>query len=166
MLGKIGDYRTALGFAIAIAFTNLVGWSAIAFHNSYFTKQAITVCALSLAIPFGLWVQSNMVRYIGAVWMIVFAGGLIWPLVSSGTAPFINRPGQTIPLLLFYSFVAILNLLTSGILLLSKKFAMEFASEQEHQPKYKKYLKWLVLVAIVAAMLIATLMDILNLASN
>ena len=166
MLKKLSDYRTALWLATAIALSNLIGWSAIAFHDPHMTKQSVTACAVLVAIPFGLWVQSNLVRYLGAIWLIVWAGALIWPLVSSGIAPFINRPGQTILLLIFYSISAVLSLLTAAILLLSKKFATEFSYERERQPKYKTYLKWSVFVAIIAAMLIATLIDIVHLASN
>jgi hypothetical protein len=166
MLGKLGGYRTALWLAIAVALTNLVGWSAVALYNPHFTNQAVGICTASFAILFGLWTQYSFIRYLGAIWMVVWAGALIWPLVSSGAAPFINRPGQTIPLLAFYSVSAVLNLLTGAILLLSKRFATEFAHEREHRPKYKMYLNWLLLTAVVLAMLVATVIDIINLASN
>ncbi len=157
--GAMLGYRTALWLAIAIALSNLVVWSAIA------PKSAVTVCAVSLVILFGLWVQSNLIRYLGAVCMVVWAGVLIWPLVSFG-ARFINQPGQTmppIPALIFFPFSAVLNLLTAGLPLLSKKFATEFAYEREHQPKYKTHLKRAILTVVIVLMLIATLNDIINL---
>src|ERR1019366_1933329 len=61
MLGKLGGYRTALWFAIAVALTNLVGWSAIAFHNPHLTNRAVGICAASLAILFGLWTQYSFI---------------------------------------------------------------------------------------------------------
>ena len=98
--------------------------------------------------------------------MVVWAGAMIWPLVSSGNAPFTTRPEQAIPLFIFFSFLAGLNLLTAWVLLMSKKFAKEFSYQREHQQNYKKYLKWLLLTAVIGAMLIATLINIINLASN
>jgi len=166
MLGKLGGYQTALWFAIAVALTNLAGWSAFDFHNPHLTNRSVGICAASVAILFGLWTQSSFIRYLGAVWMVVWASAMIWPLVSSGTAPFINRTGQTIPLFMFFSVSVVLNLLTAAILLLSKKFTTEFAYERKHRPKFKMYLNWLLLTAVVLAMLIATAIDIINLASN
>jgi hypothetical protein len=166
-LRKLGGYQTALWLAIANALINLVGWSAIDFQYSHhLTTQVITVCAVSLAIPIGLWLQSNLIRYLGAVWMVVWAGALIWPLVSSGAVPFVNRPEQTILLMIFFSCSALLNLLTAEILVFSEKFAKEFSGEREHQPRYKKYFKWSVLATVIVAMVTATVIDIINLSTH
>jgi hypothetical protein len=167
MLEKLGTYRAALWLAIAIALINVVGWSAIVvLHYSRSTEGFVALSAVYVAIPVGLWMASNLIRYLGAVCLIIFAGGLIWPLVSSGAVPFINRPAQSILLFAFFIVSAALNVLMAGILLLSKKFAADFAYERKHQPQYKTYLKWTVVATAIAAMLWATFVDILNLTSN
>ena len=90
--------------------------------------------------------------------MVVWAGALIWPMLA--------LPRGQLPVALFFIFSAALNLLTAAILLLSKKFAIEFAEERKRRPKYKLYLWRGLLVAIIAAMVIATFNDIMRLASN
>jgi len=116
-----------------------------------------------LLIPIGLWLATNPARYGGAAFMVLWAGALIWPVLSlSWHTP---RLGQ-LKMALFFVFSAALSLLTAAILLLSKKFANEFADERRHRPKYKIYLWRGLLVAIIAAMILATFNDIMHLASN
>ena len=62
----------------------------------------------------------------------------------------------------FYVFSAALSLLIAGILLLSKKFATEFAYERKHLPRYKTFLKWSFGGAAILAMIIASFKDILH----
>jgi hypothetical protein len=84
-------------------------------------------------VPIGLWLGSNLARYLGAALMVLWAGALLWPLFSTSIVTVTSKPLLT----LFYGFSTALNLLTAKILLLSKKFATEFAHERDHQPKYK-----------------------------
>ena len=156
MLEKL-NYRTALFLSALLAGNTCVGWGIIAAQSPQFTRDAINVSVVSLAIPFGLWLGSNLVRYVGAALMVLWAGGLIWPLFSSATP---------IPLHLYFVFSAALSLLTAAILLLSRKFATEFAAEQKNQPKYKTYLRWSLLGAVVGAMILATVNDIIHLANG
>lgn len=162
MLGKFGSYRTALYLSIAVALTNCVGWGLIAFHQRGVTERVLPMLVILLLIPIGLWLTSNLARYGGAVFMVVWAGSMIWPVLSSGMVFQATR----VPLTLFYLFSAALSLLTAAILVLSKKFATEFADEQKHGPKYKNYLWFGLLIAIFASMIIATFNDIINLASK
>ncbi len=121
---------------------------------------AIYFFGLPLAIPFGLWVKSNFVRGLGAVYLVIVAGSLLWPVVSSNFV--LNR----LPLAALYIFLAGINLLIAGILLLSKQFAIEWAKERDQQPKYKRYLRLGLLYGLIGAALIATFNDIVNLASR
>ena len=59
-----------------------------------------------------------------------------------------------------------LNLLTAGVLLFSKRFSAQFSTERMRQPGYKRYLKWSVAVAVIGGVAIATVNDIIRLASN
>ena len=115
---------------------------------------------LAPAIPFGLWVKSDFLRGLGAVYLVIVAGGLLWPVVSS------NFVLDRLPLAALYIFLAGINLLIAGILLLSKQFAIEWAKERDQQPKYKRYLRLGLLYGLVGAALIATFNDIVNLASK
>ncbi len=72
---------------------------------------AIYFFGLPLAIPFGLWVKSNFVRGLGAVYLVIVAGSLLWPVVSSNFV--LNR----LPLAALYIFLTGINLCRSNLLL-------------------------------------------------
>lgn len=118
---------------------------------------SIVFCPIALLIPFGLWLQSSLARYGGAAFMLLVAGALISPLLRM-----VLYKHQPLLALLFV-ITAGLNLLAAGVLVFSERFRVEFAEERKHQPAYKVYLKWS-LVAVIAAMLLATVNDIINLA--
>jgi hypothetical protein len=69
-------------------------------------------------------------------------------------------------LFLNYLVSGTLSLLTAAILLFSKQFADEFAKRRDNAPKYIGQLRLLLFGAIVGAMLYATLVDIVNLATS
>ena len=121
---------------------------------------AVYYFGLALAIPFGLWVKSNFIRGLGAVYLVIVAASLLWPMVSS------NFVLDRRPLAALYIFLAGINLLIAGILLLSKQFAIEWAKERDQQPKYKRYLRLGLIYGLIGAALIATFNDIVNLASR
>ena len=137
-------------------------WGVIVpYHKEVIPSGAIAFCIASLAIPFGLWVQSAFISSAGALFMVLVAGALLWPLLWFGFAAVSHQP----LLAAFYVIAAALNLLTAGVLF-SKKFRAEFAEERNRQPSYKRYLTWSVLIAVISASMIATFIDILNLASQ
>jgi hypothetical protein len=155
MAKKLGNYSTV--FLLTIVSVVAVSGTAILFHDPAdrdLTEPIIIQWVVSFVIVLGLWVQSNLIRYLAAFFMVFWAGTLIWA-APPGSVPLINRPVNIIVLVPYY-FSVTLNLLTGGILLLSKKFGTEFAYERERQPKYKSYLRWLVASAAVVAVLIVT----------
>jgi hypothetical protein len=83
---------------------------------------------------------------------------LFWLLISGGIAP--------APVFLYFSFLGALNLLAAAILLFSKQFTREFDDRQNSQSKYKANLGWLLNGAVIAAMIVKTLLDILNLTNG
>ena len=101
-------------------------------------------------------------RFLGAIWLVLWAGALLWPFISSGIAPLISRPKFLTMLASFYVFSAALSLLIAGILLLSKKFATEFAYERKHLPRYKTFLKWSFGGVAILSIIIASFKDILH----
>jgi len=156
MLDKLSHYRAALYCASLIALGNCLLIALTAFQGN--TVGIISTSIVSLVIPVGIWLASNLVRFVGAAFMVLWAGMLLWPIVSSGKAP-------TLPSL-FFILLAALNLLTAAILLLSRKFATEFADERKNQPKYKTYLRRGLVAGIIGAVVIATANDIKHLLSN
>jgi hypothetical protein len=151
-------FRAALYLSILIALTTLATWGIIACRNPTVVSRSVQVIAASLVLPFGLWVGSNFIRYVGAALLVLWAGGLLWPIVSAGIDP------DRLLLQLVFVLSACLCLCTAWLLLLSRKFRTEFAEEQKLQPKYKSYLRRGLLYIAVAAMVAATLNDIYYLA--
>ena len=165
MLESRSYYRTTLYLSIVNALINTLVWNHLVFYSQYdpllSSSHSLIFYVIFLAIPFGLWLGSPVARFLGAIWLVLWAGALLWPFISSGIAPLISRPKFLTMLASFYVFSAALSLLIAGILLLSKKFATEFAYERKHLPRYKTFLKWSFGVAIVA-MIIASFKDILH----
>ena len=144
MLEKLDHYRSAFYLSIVVALANCVIWGVVApYRLGGIPSGVIAFCIASLLIPFGLWVQSVFICSAAALFMVLVAGALIWPLLSSGFAGVSRQP----LLAVVYVIAAALNLLTAGVLF-SKKFRTEFAEERKRQLAYKRYLKWSVLIAI------------------
>jgi hypothetical protein len=156
-MGKLGHYKAALYLSVAAALATCVLWGLI-----FPQRQGnIAYCIIALLIPFGLWLQSSFARYGGAAFMLLVAGSLIWPMLSTSLAVAHRQP----LLALLFVITALLNLLTAAILLLSRKFATEFA-DRKNQPKYKTYLRYGLLAVIIGAVVIATANDIIHLVGN
>jgi hypothetical protein len=159
MLQNLPGYRTALYLSIALVPANLVAWAVIFGQAPHVSKTAVWVLLVPVAISVGLWLQSIFITVLGALWMLIWAGGLAWPVISEmSQASF--RPVMFVVFLL----CAILNLLTAGTIILSKKFRAEFTHERKHQPRYKSVSRWLVFTALILAMVIATFNDMLRVA--
>jgi hypothetical protein len=74
-------------FQAAIYLSVLVALTMIAIAITTGDPRVIPFVAVSIIIPFGIWIGSNFVRYFGAALSVFWAGGLIWPLISPGIAP-------------------------------------------------------------------------------
>jgi hypothetical protein len=153
-----GHYEAALYLSSAAALATCLLWALI------FPQRggSIIFCAIALLIPFGLWVQSRIARYGGVAFMMLFAGALIWPLLTGNMSVASRQP----LLAVLFLITAALNLLAAGVLVFSKRFGVEFAEERKRQPAYKVYLKRSVAAVAIVAMLLATVNDIINLATQ
>jgi hypothetical protein len=163
MLESRSYYRTALYLSIVNALINTSVWNHLVVYSQddpLLSSHSLIFYVIFLAIPFGLWLGSPVARFLGAIWLVFWAGALLWPLISSGIAPLISRPKFLT--MLAYVFSAALCLLIAGILLLSKKFATEFAYERKHLPRYKTILKWSFGGVAILAIIIASFQDILH----
>ena len=163
---KSNRYRAALYFCAAIAVAEAI-WLLVFVipWTPKDTRVVVITLAATFIIGLGLLVQSNLIRYVGAVLMAAWGAGLLWG-VSRGIAPLL-RPTPTYLLVFFYYLLlGVLHLLTAAILLFSKQFASEFAERRASQPEYVRNLRRLLIGSIiVGAVLFATFNDIVKLAS-
>ena len=160
-LGEIGMkfnyYKSALYSTAAIA---LIEWIAVYYLVSRnFERVSFSRAGIALIILFGLWIQSNIARYLGAIWFLILVASVIWPLFT------LDKVNLNFVVILFLVSSA-LSLFVSYTLLLSKQFTTEFLHERETQPKYKKHLGKIFIVVAVLAAVIATMNDIYPLAYN
>jgi hypothetical protein len=154
---RLNYYKSALYSTAAIAMIELIA-------NLYLVSYSVervpyTRALMAFLILFGLWVQSNNTRILGAIWFLIMVGSVIWPLFT------LDKVNLNFVAILFLVSSA-LGLFVSYTLLLSKQFKTEFFHELEKRPKYKKTLRIIVVVGIVLAGLIATMNDIIHLANN
>jgi hypothetical protein len=155
---KLTLYQTAFWLSI---FSGAI--TAAVFWKPFFLvadRGALSYLVMAVALPFGLWIASNFARGIGVLYLIASAGALLWGIISSDYSP------SRLPLAAAFVLLAGINLATAVILALSKGFAAEWAKEREQQPKYKYYLRFVLLYGSLCAALVATFNDIIHLASQ
>ena len=166
-MSRLNLYRVALYLCAAIALTDTI-W--ILFFVPRLAKDThwgfIWALIAAVITPLGLLIRSNFIRWLGGVSMVLWVAALLWPLVSDGTAIFSRPGGGGLAFFSYYALRGALSLVTAAILLLSKQFAYEFAKLRENDSKYIVYSRRLLMWAIIAAALIATFNDIVNLASS
>lgn len=153
-LSQLSYYRLSLyltALAASAEFVLLI--YLMSSDNSDVASKAIIRVSVPLAILFGLWALSNIARYLGAIWFLVSAASVLWPL-------FTNEPIVFIPGLIWGLVVAVVSLVTFWILVFSKQFGNEFAERQDVQPRYKKALRKTAIVVIVVSAIAATANDI------
>jgi hypothetical protein len=138
MVNKASYYNSALWITSLLTLTELVLFSYVASINFERAVQAVAIRVfIPPAILFGIWLQSNIARYLGAIWLLISAGSVIWSLFSI-------EPVASIWWVIWAFAVVALSLVLTYILVFSKKFAEEFASLREKQPQYKRVLKRLI----------------------
>jgi hypothetical protein len=151
-------YRLALYLTTAIALTWLVLFLYLLSFSFEAANRAVIFVALPLAVLCGLWLGSNLARYVGAVWFLVSVGAVMWPLVMGDKIVF--WPGVVWGVVL-----GALSLSAFWLLVLSKRFASEFAYQRETLPPWKRMLRRIALGVIIVAAVIATANDIYHLAT-
>jgi len=111
---------------------------------------------LTTAVLTGLWVQSHAARYLGAMWLLVSVGVLIWMLFAAHKVAF-----NFAAVLVFLS--GALSLIASYVLLFSKKFRSEFARQEKMQPDYKRDLRRALIALVILVFVVAIINDIYHL---
>ena len=160
-MSEFNHYKAALYLCAATVLTEAV-WILLFINprTPQDTRLTVIILVATFVILLGLLVQSNLIRYVGAVLMAAWGGGLLWGVLR-GIAPlFRSTPTYILVFLLlvlfYYLISSALNLLTAAVLLFSKQFAYEFAERRNSAPRYIAHLRLLLIGAIVAATAICT----------
>jgi hypothetical protein len=134
------------GLALSEVF---LGWYLVS--QDYGRVSHIRVL-LTTAVLIGLWLQSHAARYLGAIWLLLSVGVLIWMLFAVKVA------FNFAAVLVFLS--GALSLIASYILLFSKKFRSEFARLEQMQPDYKRVLRRALIALVISVFVVALINDI------
>jgi hypothetical protein len=151
MIQRIGYYWLALYLTAAIALAEFVVLTLVSANWADVRTFAYRAVA-ALAIAFGLWVHSNVARYLGALWFLISAWMMIWALASRDNIVF------------SFALVCILVLIglsvtTACILLVSRPFAEEFRGRRESESRYKRTLRTAAHIAVIALVVVATAIE-------
>lgn len=153
---RLTHYETALLLSILSAAITFRLW-LIVFRSSKDPTASMAFGVVALLIPLGLWLGSNFIRWLGVVYLVLIAGAVLLPFVSSEFQP------TRLYLTALFIFLAAINLITAAILVFSKKFRIEFAKLRDSLPRQKVYLRRALHWAIAGACVIASLNDLYHL---
>ena len=147
-------YMFALYLVAGLALSEVfLGWYLVS--QDYGRVSYIRIL-LTTAVLTGLWVQSHAARYLGAMWLLVSVGVLIWMLFAAHKVAF-----NFAAVLVFLS--GALSLIASYVLLFSKKFRSEFARQEKMQPDYKRDLRRALIALVILVFVVAIINDIYHL---
>ena len=146
-------YRAALCLSALIAAVN---WSVFIYVQRYMPPLAdgSVIYAVGATLVFvGIWLQSRIARYAGAIFYFLSAGVFAYALwgvtqVNVGTVWAVT--------------LMVLGLAGASILIFSKSFSREFAVERENRPPYKKYLLHAFTFVIISVAAAGALVDIVT----
>jgi hypothetical protein len=151
---NFSTYMFALYLVAGLALSEVfLGWYLVS--QDYGRVSYIRIL-LTTAVLTGLWVQSHAARYLGAMWLLVSVGVLIWMLFEAHKVAF-----NFAAVLVFLS--GALSLIASYILLFSKKFRSEFARQEKMQPDYKRDLRRALIALVILVFVVAIINDIYHL---
>ena len=152
---KALNYQTSLYLLTAIALLDLAVFFYVAPLHLQASNALIVRVAIDFTVAFGIWVQSPVVRYVGAAWLLFSAASMVWTLRTADLV-------ISVPLVLFL-LIAFLCLITLVTLVFSKTFSEEFFHQRKSQPAYKKGLKRVVFSVVLTVMAVGTLVGIYRL---
>jgi len=151
---NFSTYMFALYLVAGLALSEVfLGWYLVS--QDYGRVSYIRIL-LTTAVLTGLWVQSHAARYLGAMWLLVSVGVLIWMLFAAHKVAF-----NFAAVLVFLS--GALSLIASYVLLFSKKFRSEFARQEKMQPDYKRDLRRALIALVILVFVVAIINDIYHL---
>jgi hypothetical protein len=148
MIQKPRYYR--LAFYLTATFAVLWLYPILTEH-----RQLGVATAVPLVFLLGLWIGNSFVRYLAVVWFLGTCGLVVWLVVSTTRIETEFWPNGV-----WWIAVFVVGALACWLLLLSRRFASEFAHQRETLPPYKKVLRGVMVAAIVVTLLVATAIDI------
>lgn len=149
-----GAYWQALYLTSAISLIHAAFFAyLLVFNVAAVERKMLFYLAVALAVLFGIWIGSNLARYVGAIFFLISFGGVILGLFLTDRFP--SGPG-----LVWLIVMGALSLAAAWLLLLSRRFAQEFAEVRRTLPGYKRTLRGIAVAAVVTVALVATARDI------
>ena len=158
MLDRFG-YKSALYLSALIVVLHGSFWVYSLTHLSSLANQVAIYVVAALAIFAGLWLLSNVARYLGTAFYTLSAGAAAFGFLTAKAVVMSVA-------VLWSASMGVLSLGVAAILIFSKSFATEFEAEREKRPGYKKNLLKVFAVLIGLCVVAATYNDIVNLASK
>jgi hypothetical protein len=152
-------FKSTLGLVAAILVVELSLLLYLSSINVALSAGATYRAGIAIVMLFGLWLQSGAVRYLGALAFVAGLGTVTWAVLS-------RLHNVQNFWLVWLGVAGLLYLASLWILLLSRRFSMEFAYLRETQPAYKKVLRRLCDVVLIVAATAAALADVYQFARS
>ena len=151
---SLSHYKATVYLIAAIALTKFIGFLYVLYLGS--DGEEWTIVAAPIVILFGLWLASNIIRYAGAIWLLIVSGLMASTLFNPGKIVFW-------PAVASIAVLIVLSVAACWQLVISKQFAAEFTYLRRTQPAYRTVLRkavWVMVAGVVVVMAIATWNDI------
>jgi hypothetical protein len=146
----------ALSLAIVIAILEATVLTTLLNAHSPSTDGSIYRTSAPVIVALGISIQSNIIRYLGGVWLALMGLASIWPLFGSNSTHW-----SALTVLLLVS--GVLSLALAAVLLASKDFGKQFGLARTRHSHLKKTLRTCIIVVGILGAIIATYNDIVNL---
>ena len=121
---KMLNYRAALVLVSAVGLIEVITFLYVKPYNLESSNSLLIRSAIDFAVVFGIWVQSAVARYLGALWLLFVAASTFWPLAAN------SHLAASIPLFLFL-IEGTISLVACVILIFSTTSAEEFSRKRK-----------------------------------
>src|SRR5262245_45050055 len=141
---NFSTYKLALSLVAGLALSEVfLGWYLVSLD---YGRVSYIRILLTTAVLIGLWLQSHAARYLGAMWLSLSVGVLIWMLFA------VHKVAFNFAAFLVFLYVA-LSLIAS----------YKFARLEQMQPDYKRVLRRALIALVISVFVIAIINDIYHL---
>jgi hypothetical protein len=153
MLSKLSPYKATLLLTSAIGLMEMFFVGFLYFRGYPADDLSLVRSTISVAIVVGLWLISNIARYLGAAWYAAIAVMVVY---EAAINEHIDNKFST-----YWVFaLGLMCIAAVCLLVVSKDFAAEFRALRETRPAWKATLGRLTTVVLVTWVVIATGIDI------
>ncbi|HEV7613709.1 MAG TPA: hypothetical protein VGO37_17645 [Steroidobacteraceae bacterium] len=154
----VGNQYLFLAFSLAIIIAVLEATVLMNLWNAHSGSidGGIYRTSAPIIIALGIIIQSNIVRYLGSVWLVVMGIASLKPLFAPSS---MNWSALTILLLIS----AVLSVALAVMLVASKDFGKQFSLTRSKHSRLKKTIRMCIIVVASLGAIIATYNDVVNL---